>query len=95
MTVTNEKVFAMLPGDEIFATAVQFGQTVFNAAFSGVASLGQLILKIQQALGAVSGLVTIMLRNRTQGTSTRRVIRMGATPVRSAVPQGTQLQLAF
>ncbi len=86
--------FVMMPGDEIFATAVQFGRTVYDAAFSGVGNLRQIISQIIDALGTVSGLVTIMLRNRTQGTTARRVVRVGGSR-RPPVPQGTQLTLAF
>ena len=86
--------FAVNATDEVFATALQFGRTVLDTAFSGVASIHQLIAEVVKALGAVTGLVTIMLRNRTQGTVTRRVVRLGAVHRRPvAVAPGTQLTL--
>lgn len=70
--------FAISATDEVFATALQFGRTVLDATFSGIGSLQQLIAEVVKVLGTVTGLVTIMVRNRTQGTVTRKVVRLGA-----------------
>ena len=93
--------FAMSASDEVFATVRQLGRTVLDTALSGITSLRQLIAEVLKALGAVSGLVTIMVRNRTQGTTTRRVIRIAsarqaecAAGLPSArIPAGVQLRL--
>ena len=88
--------FALNATDEVFATAMQFGRTVLDTTFSGIVSLRQLVAEVVKALGSVTGLVTIMVRNRTQGTVTRRVIRLGAPPPRrQAVADGTQLTLGI
>ena len=95
--VIAESGFAMSATDEVFATALQFGRTVLDVTFSGIASLQQLVAEVVKALGAITGLVTILVRNRTQGTVTRKVVRLGVPhrqPASERV-QGVQLSLPF
>lgn len=87
--------FAISATDEVFATALQFGRTVLDATFSGIGSLQQLIAEVVKVLGAVTGLVTIMVRNRTQGTVTRKVVRLGARPRSVAETPAGGMQLSL
>lgn len=95
--VIAQSGFAMSATDEVFATALQFGRTVLDVTYSGIASLQQLIAEVVKALGTISGLVTILVRNRTQGTVTRKVVRLGARHRRPSQPatSGVQLSLPF
>ncbi|MDE7119184.1 MAG: hypothetical protein K2O10_01090 [Muribaculaceae bacterium] len=86
--------FAVNCGDEIFATAVQLGRTVYNAVFTGVKSVNELLVSLTGELANFTGLVTVNLRNRTQGTVTKRVLRLGGSR-RVRYPEATQLSLSF
>lgn len=75
--------------DIIFATATIRGK-VKNFRFSGLMSIADVIKAIKQEIGAVSGLLTISLRNMTQGWSREKSIYLSAIPVKV---DGVQLTL--
>ncbi len=64
--------------DNLFATASMMGEQIFNFAGSGVASLGELIAKVRNAPGARPGMVTLTVRNSSQGWSQSRSFYLGA-----------------
>lgn len=87
--------FSVNTGDEIFATIEQFGRVIVSGAFSGFESVKHLINSIIAASDLNTGLITISLRNRTAGTTARRVVRLGGRPRHETPADGTQLTLAF
>ena len=58
--------------DVIFARVTRCGQTLASLSLSGITSLQQLYMRIRTQLGTRLGLITIQLRNTTQGWSDRR-----------------------
>lgn len=68
--------FTVNAGDEIFATAMQLGRTIYNAAFTGIRSVNDLLMALTRELAGFSGIITVNLRNRTQGTTSKRVLRV-------------------
>lgn len=68
--------FTVNTGDEIFATAIQLGRTIYNAAFTGIRSVNDLLRALARELAGFSGIITVSLRNRTQGTTSKRVLRV-------------------
>lgn len=75
--------------DIIFATASIRGK-VTNFRFSGLMSMADVIRAIKNEIGSVTGLLTISLRNMTQGWSRQKSVYLSPMPVRSA---GVQLTL--
>lgn len=94
LSINGCREFAVNCGDEVFTTAVQMGRTVYNTVFTGIRSVNELLMALTHELGSLTGLVTINLRNRTQGTVTKRVLRLGGVR-RVRYPEATQLCLAI
>ncbi len=62
--------------DTIFATVKQRGSMVANIRISGVETMAHIMREVRTQLGAVSGLLTIDLRNQSQGWNTRQSIML-------------------
>lgn len=64
--------------DTLFASATIMGRQVFNFAGSGIESLSDLINKVRSAPGMITGLVTLIVRNSSQGWSQSRDFYLAA-----------------
>lgn len=64
--------------DTLFASATMMGRQVFNFAGSGISSLAELINKVRTAPGVMAGLVTLTVRNTSQGWSQSRDFYLGS-----------------
>lgn len=62
--------------DIIFATIKQHGRILHTLQFSGVLSFSELMKQILNALSTVKGLVTLNLRNGSQGWSQQHAIML-------------------
>lgn len=77
--------------DVIFATATIRGNIAVNIRLCGISSIADIIKVIKQEIGHVGGLLTISLRNMTQGWTQSRSVYLA--PVHSTTMPGTQLTL--
>lgn len=71
------------PTDVLQITIQQCGRTIDTLTLSGLATLGDVFRHIRSVASAISGLVTVTLRNRTQGWITHHNIvtsRPGSQP---------------
>lgn len=68
--------FSVSRSDIIFVNVTAVGRQVMTATMSGSASVDELIDNLRGQLAGHEGLLTINLRNRTQGTITKRVLRL-------------------
>ena len=75
--------------DIIFATA-SIRCKVTNFRFCGLMSMAEVIKAIKNEIGSVSGLLTISLRNMTQGWSRQKSVYLSTVPARTP---GIQLTL--
>ncbi len=57
--------------DIIFATVIQHGKQIASFRFIGISSIADIIKGIRGAFASMPGLVTLQLRNGTQGWSHR------------------------
>ena len=62
--------------DIVFVTVASLGKTVMQMTVSGSASFTALMEHIRGKVENHDGLLTIDIRNRSQGTAARRVMRM-------------------
>lgn len=53
--------------DVIFATVTRFGRPVASLCLSGITSINEILSRIRRTLSDTSGLITLNLRNSTQG----------------------------
>lgn len=77
--------------DIIFATATIRGTIAASLKLSGLKSMADVIAAIKKEIGIAGDLLTITLRNMTQGWSKSRSLYLSPVPVRPA--PGTQLTL--
>lgn len=75
-TVNGTSAFPVGKEDIIFVNVVSLGKTVMSTAISGKSSVEELMEALRHQLAGCDGLLTVNLRNRTQGTSTKRVLRL-------------------
>lgn len=79
--------------DKIFATVKLYGRTIFNVAMDGMSSMEDVVRYVSSSIhGMASGMVTVVVRNGSQGWSERRSLRLSSG---SFLPEGTQLSLAI
>lgn len=64
--------------DVIYATVERRGTTLLSARFSGIASFSELLSQLRRAISRETGLMTLNLRNGSQGWS--RSHRLLLTP---------------
>lgn len=67
--------FVVRPADVVFVSAMQCNRVLLEKTFSGFSSLRDLLTVVGRCLGNATGLVTLHLRNRDRGCSTRRAVR--------------------
>lgn len=79
--------------DTIFATVSAGTSTILNRTLSGAASINDAIRIICRELAGHIGLVTVYLRNSTQGWLEKRVVRLTARHPASAPATPVQLSL--
>lgn len=79
--------------DTIFATVSTGSNTILNHTLSGAASINDAIRIICRELAGYIGLVTVYLRNSTQGWLEKRVVRLTARHTPPAVATPVQLSL--
>ncbi len=53
--------------DVIFARATMMGREIINMRICGVMSMSELLRRVRQEIGSCFGLITINLRNMSQG----------------------------
>lgn len=69
--------------DIIFATAKIQGRVMASLRLSGIMSMADIIREIKKEIGSASGLLTISLRNMTQGWSRQKSVYLSAIPIRN------------
>lgn len=62
--------------DTIFASVTFCGDRIANIRISGVESMANVMSVVRSRIGHVAGLVTIDLRNMSQGWMSRRSVMM-------------------
>lgn len=77
------------PTDVLQITIQQCGRTINTLTLSGLATLGDVFRHIRTVASAISGLVTVTLRNRTQGWITHHNIVTSRQSVGSVSTQPT------
>ncbi|MBQ4230444.1 MAG: hypothetical protein II671_02740 [Salinivirgaceae bacterium] len=55
--------------DRLFATVRQFGTFVTNIEMSGITSMKQVVFRLRDEISDASGLMSLTLRNASQGWS--------------------------
>lgn len=79
--------------DIIFATATVRGTIAASLKLSGLKSMADVITAIKNEIGIAGGLMTITLRNMSQGWSKSKAIYLSPLPSHSV--SGQQLLLNF
>ncbi len=74
--------FAVNPADSVLVSAVKGGRLVATVGFTGMSDESELTRAAAAALKGIGGLVTLRLRNRSQGITASRVVMLG----RSSMP---------
>lgn len=64
----------ILSSDNLFATAYYRGNEVFRFAGSGISSVSDLIMKMRDHATLSAGMVTLNIRNSSQGWSHSRAV---------------------
>ena len=64
--------------DNLFATASIMGQHFFHFTGNGISSLSELISRVRRHPLAPKGMVTLTVRNSSQGWSQSRAFYLGA-----------------
>lgn len=77
--------------DEVYATLTQRGNVIATAKLQGIKSLSEVLLKLQSIASDCVGLVTLKVRNYTQGWSQCKSIKL--TPQCTMKCDAVQLSL--
>lgn len=78
--------------DILFATVISRGRTVAKITLSGMSSIADIMAELAGRLSGAKGLLTLQLRNYTQGWSSRSVLRMAAATI---IPPSRPVQLSL
>lgn len=68
--------FSVKNSDTVFVNVMAIGRQVMTVTLSGNASLEELMDEVKSRLAGLDGLLTVNLRNSSQGTATKRVLRL-------------------
>ncbi len=68
--------FSVTNSDIIFVNVMVVGRQVMNVTLSGNASVEELMENVKGRLAGIDGLLTVNLRNSSQGTVAKRVLRL-------------------
>ncbi len=74
--VSSSPLFSVGLGDQVLVSAVKGGRVMATIALSGFSELTELLRAATEALKYIGGMVTLRLRNRTQGTTANRVVML-------------------
>lgn len=64
--------------DTLFVTLTQFGSVVINFSICGITSMAELLMAVRKKMSGRAGIVTMNLRNRTQGWSRTEALLLAA-----------------
>lgn len=68
--------FSVTNSDIVFVNVMAVGRQVMTVTLSGNASVEQLMEDVKSRLEGIDGLLTVNLRNSSQGTAAKRVVRL-------------------
>lgn len=68
--------FSVTNSDIVFVNVMAVGRQVMTVTLSGNASVEQLMEDVKRRLAGMDGLLTVNLRNSSQGTAAKRVVRL-------------------
>lgn len=68
--------FSVTNSDIVFVNVMAVGRQVMTVTLSGNASVEQLMEDVKSRLAGIDGLLTVNLRNSSQGTAAKRVVRL-------------------
>lgn len=68
--------FSVTNTDVIFVNVMAVGRQVMTVTLSGNGSVEELMENIKGRLAGLDGLLTVNLRNSSQGTAAKRVLRL-------------------
>jgi len=68
--------FSVTNTDIVFVNVMAIGRQVMTATLSGSTSVEELMEDVKGRLAGFDGLLTVNLRNSSQGTITKRVLRL-------------------
>lgn len=68
--------FRVAPQDVVFVTVTVMGRTVLSTCVTGRNSAQELIGELKGMLPGVEGILTVNMRNRSNGTVARRSVRL-------------------
>lgn len=66
----------ILHDDILFATVSQHGNTILSLRLSGLTSVKDILKRLREAITGYMGMVTLKLRNGTQGWSMQQPLRL-------------------
>lgn len=72
---------AITLNDIIFATATIRGAVAANLRLSGLRSMSEVINAVRREIGSFSGLITISLRNMTQGWTQQKSLYLSPVAI--------------
>ena len=68
--------FSVTNSDVIFVNVMAVGRQVMAVTLSGSTSVEELMAEVMGRLSGMEGLLTVNLRNGSQGTAAKRVLRL-------------------
>lgn len=68
--------FSVTNSDIVFVNVMAVGRQVMAVTLSGNASVAELMENLRGRLAGMDGLLTVNLRNSSQGTTAKRVFRL-------------------
>jgi hypothetical protein len=76
LSVNPGQTFSVGRNDKIFVNVSIVGRQVMTITMSGISSVEELMDSLKERLAEFDGLLTVNLRNGSQGTSAKRVMRL-------------------
>ncbi len=68
--------FSVKNSDVVFVNVMAIGRQVMTVTLSGNSSVEELMENVKVRLSGLDGLLTVNLRNSSQGTAAKRVLRL-------------------
>lgn len=68
--------FSVTNSDVVFVNVMAFGRQLMTVTLSGNSSVDELMEAVKSLLADLDGLLTVNLRNSSQGTTAKRVLRL-------------------
>lgn len=83
----------VISSDTIFATVTNHGKIIFKATLGGMTSIEDIVRSVNRSIrGIAAGMVTVILRNSSQGWAMRRQMRL-SVETRHVTAEAVQLTL--